>query len=89
MDNKLRTQDKYEALLSQCASAGYTRDEASLALAVALAVSGHRADRQAVAQAASNVRQLFSMGFKEKKDVVGALVAKNGNLQEALEILTT
>ncbi len=84
-NNNLRKVERCEALLSQCVSAGYSREEAVLALSVALALAGPRADGGNVAQAAASIRQMVGMGYA-KSDAVGALVAKNGNLQAAVEM---
>lgn len=56
-----------------------------MALSVALAIAGPRADGATLAQAAGSVRQMIGMGYA-KQDAVGALVAKNGNLQAAVEM---
>lgn len=74
--------------MSQCMSAGsHSREEAALALAVALSTAGHRADGAAVQQAAAALKHLLSMGFS-KQDAVGALVAKGGDLTAAIDMLT-
>ena len=81
----MRKDERCEALISQCCSSGYNREEAVLALSVALAIAGPRADGAAVAQAAGSIRQMINMGYA-KADAVGALVAKNGNLPGAIEM---
>jgi hypothetical protein len=81
-------QDRFEAQVSQCMSAGgHSREEAALALAVALSTAGHRADGASVAQAGAALKHLLSMGFS-KQDAVGALVAKGGDLTAAIDMLT-
>jgi UBA/TS-N domain len=84
-NNNLRKDERCEALISQCCSSGFTREESILALAVALAIAGPRADGATVARAAGSIRQMTGMGY-QKQDAVGALVAKNGNLQAAVEM---
>ena len=76
--------------MSQCQAAGNTRETAALALSVALATGGgQRADvaQMKMEQAAAGINHLVAMGFG-KSDAVGALVAKHGNVQAAIDMLT-
>jgi len=84
-NDNLRKDERCEALLLQCCSSGYTREEAVLALSIALATAGPRADGATLARAAGSVRRMIGMGYA-KNDAVGALVAKNGNLEAAVEM---
>lgn len=82
----LTPQDKFEALISQCMSSGFSREHASLGLAVALTLHGaSRVTSPAVLDAAKKVRTLCEMGFS-KRAATGALVAKNGDLQAAVDM---
>lgn len=56
-----------------------------MALAVALATVGPRADSAAVLDAAGKLRTMREMGFPSAK-AVGSLVAKNGDISEAIEL---
>lgn len=86
VENGLGQRDKYEALISHCISGGFSREEALLGLSVALATSGQHTDVQMVDKAADKVRHLISMG-SSRSMAVGALVAKAGNLEVAVEML--
>lgn len=87
IENGLPQQDRYEALVSRAVSQGCSRESAVLGLVIAVGSLRERADGGAVLDAAHKVQQMQEMGFSAGA-AAGALIARNCNLQGALDMAT-
>jgi hypothetical protein len=79
---ELRKQDWYEATLSRAMADGFSREEATFGLAVALATSRRPSDGPNVTEAAGKVKYLKELKY-DGAAAVGALVTHNGDANAA------
>ena len=77
--------DWFQDMVNTCTCGGYSKEEATFGLAIALTVSGQQLTPKNVMNHASSYRHLRNMGF-DSNAAMGSLVMEQGNMNAAIDL---